>query len=385
VLLLERLLVKNYKFPPQNIVKLIEGGDQDRRPTRGNIEREFKRLIRDATEGDVVVIALSGHGSRQPDFLRPLADRKADGMSELFLPADTTGKWDKNNKRIEKAIIDFELRDWLTAIQNKGTFVWTIVDSCYSGTVTRGEVARRILPEELVPQDVLQKATVQANQRNRGAPAQRGAGERGPILIEKPEQMPNLVAIYATYPNEVTFEMRMPPGNVKGEVNGLLTYTLNYVLDNAKTPLTYRDLVDQIYAQYSAWGRVSPTPLVEGQRRNFEVLGQKEFTQRPILLSRGNGDTLKIDAGALHGLTEGSVLAVRPPAGKDDPDKVLGHVRIQGLRILDAEVVPSAFNGRPAPALASLPGGARCEPVVIDLGDLRLRVAVEVPVAAKSA
>ena len=92
----------------------------------------------------------------------------------------------------------------------------------------------------------------------------------------------------------------MPPDRAEGvgETYGLLTYTLAYVLSNAKAPLSYRDLVNRVYAQYNAWGRTSPTPLVEGGRRDETVLGGPGSLQRSILLTRTLSDELRIDAGA---------------------------------------------------------------------------------------
>ena len=63
------LLQERYKFPPDGIVSLTEDdGTQARRPTRSNIEREFRKLAEQVEEGDQVVILLSGMGtaSRNP-------------------------------------------------------------------------------------------------------------------------------------------------------------------------------------------------------------------------------------------------------------------------------------------------------------------------------
>ncbi len=378
VVLMEKLLVEKFRFPPQSIVKLTEDrGGAAGRPTRANIEREFKRLAQSVKPGDKVVIAMSGHGSRQADFLRP--NPKLDGMSELFLPADT-GNWNKQTKRVENAIIDFELRDWLAPIQAAGASVWLIVDACHSGTIARGdEVARGVPPEDLTPQAILDEAVQETQRRAAGLSVARSVSERGAALFDQPERMPNLVAMYAALPTEPTIELPLPPTGGERQVHGLLTYTLCHVLFTAEMPLTYRDLLDRVYAQYSVWGRTSPTPLVEGQGRNSSVLGDQDSSRRAILLARA-GAELKIDAGALQGLTEGTVLAVRPPAGKADAEKVLGYVQIpeKGLRVLDATVVPCAYEAVNAPQAADLPAAARCEAVVLDLGQHRITVAVDV-------
>ena len=61
----------------------------DRRPTRANIEREFRRLADRAGPGDQVFVLLAGHGDCQPesDPPHPLHP-EPDGIAEVFLPAD---------------------------------------------------------------------------------------------------------------------------------------------------------------------------------------------------------------------------------------------------------------------------------------------------------
>ena len=63
--LIGRLLRERYQFPAEGIVTLTEDeGSPALRPTRANIEREFRRLADQAREGDQVVILLAGHGSQ---------------------------------------------------------------------------------------------------------------------------------------------------------------------------------------------------------------------------------------------------------------------------------------------------------------------------------
>ena len=53
--------------------------------------RESSAALSKKVEGKMdarVVVFMAGHGSRQPDLLRNPEDVKADGMSEVFLPAD---------------------------------------------------------------------------------------------------------------------------------------------------------------------------------------------------------------------------------------------------------------------------------------------------------
>src|SRR5262249_35179646 len=78
-----------FHIPADAIVTLAGLPSSDAaRPTRANIEREFRRLRDRATRGDQVIILLAGHGSQQPANPDP-SDDEPDGLDELFLPADT--------------------------------------------------------------------------------------------------------------------------------------------------------------------------------------------------------------------------------------------------------------------------------------------------------
>src|SRR5205814_3328337 len=129
------------------------GGRPDLRPPRANIEREFRKLAKTAAEGQQVVVLLAGHGSRQPE--PPGQPREPDGMDEIFLPADVAN-WKDAQQRLAGAVIDDEIGDWLKAITDKKTYVWVVFDCCHSESMDRDwnlvEVAREILPSELVPE-----------------------------------------------------------------------------------------------------------------------------------------------------------------------------------------------------------------------------------------
>ena len=156
VALMRSLLIERFAFPAERIVSLTElTGRADVRPTRANIEREFQRLGREALPGEPIVIFLAGHGSQQPDQDPSPDDPEPDGRDELFLPADIQG-WDGRAGRVPNAIVDDELRAWLSAIEKRGSAVTVIVDACCSGTMTRGvgERVRQIPPGLIAPASI---------------------------------------------------------------------------------------------------------------------------------------------------------------------------------------------------------------------------------------
>ncbi len=191
---------------------------------------------------------------------------------------------------------------------------------------------------------------------------------------------PRLVALYAAQPFEPTFEMLLPPDGEVRQSHGLLTYTLCQVLHEPAARLTYRELAQRIRAQYTRWGRTSPTPLIDGADVDREVLGLKSWPGRSeFVLRRDSVKDWMVNGGRLRGLSEGSILAVYPP----NKDKLIGHVHILHSDALESEVEPHAHAGMAAPK--ELPEGGRCEMVQLAYDLARVPVAVDKSEKAQAA
>jgi hypothetical protein len=358
-----------YRFPSTNIVTLAGWpADPARRPTRANIEREFDRLARQVRNGDQIVVMMSGHGSQQPADDEP-GDVEPDGLDEIFLPADAVG-WNGQTGRVENAIVDDDVRRWVTALQKAGAFVWLIFDSCHSGTMARGapqsvERERQIPAESLIPSDLIQRI------RRRSL---RAADPDG--LLGVADTAGNFVGLYAAQMNETTPEKKLPDRN--GRVHGLFTYTLAKLLAGSSMPMTYRELAQRVLEDYRSEGRLGPTPTFEGAGLDREVLGQRTFPARPTLLlgERATGGW-ELMAGSIHGLAPGAILELFPPAGSRSADRTLGHVKVLSAAADSAIVVPTAHGGMPPPAAPDLVSGLRARVVQYEYGDRALRVGLQ--------
>ena len=381
VRLMRRLLLERYQFPPGGITTLSEDeGTAERRPTRDNIAREFRRLADSAREGDQIVILLAGHGDQQPERDPPDPDYpEPDGLDEIFLPADVR-KGTGTPMRVPNAIIDDEMRVWLEAITSRKAYVWIVFDCCHSGSMTRGsEVVRELPPGTLVPTEELDRARQRAEQRRTPASTVRGMAEAKDAPFVPRASSDYLVAVYACRSHEQTPEGPQPPGSPDAQVHGLLTYNLADILTKSagsRAPLTYRELVQRLQVRYAARREGAPTPLVEGKGQDRVVLGTGQ-PLRPRLLLTHEGNLRKVNAGDLEGLTPGSVLAVYSPAGTAEEPRLLGHAQVQTVGPFDAIVKPCAYEGKAA--AADFPTLSTCRPVFIDYGLRRLRLAIEVP------
>ena len=367
--------LERFGFGAQDIT-LLSSDRPNALPTRQRILDEFQRLAARAGPGDQVVIHFSGHGSQQP--AKPGSD-EPDGLREIFLPCDVR-RWNGEKGAVENAIVDDEIGQALDAIRSRGAFVWLLADYCHAGTLIRagsenGEVTRRVPPEALVPREALDQARRSADQR--GAPAVGASPSRGARARLSATSHGGLVAFFACQPDETTPEKSLPlPGD---DCHGLFTFTLVEALERARSPLTYRELAEQVYIAYRAEGRRGPTPMVEGVDMDRQVLGQSRWPERPRLLLRQQrtGALPEVNAGRSFGLGANSVLKVFPPAGAPDGEKLLGYVRVVAAGLFVSTVEPISHSGVAALSRANLIEGSRCEVAFVAGGDVRLRFALQ--------
>jgi hypothetical protein len=335
------------------------------RPTRANIERELVRLASAAARGDHVLVFFAGHGSQQPDAD---GDETDDGLDEIFLPRDVD-KWDATGEGVINAISDDEIGRRLTAIRNTGAFVWAVFDACQSSTLTRGEIS--IERHRMVPMDELVPAAAVARVRA-GA---RGSPPAGSAMAGLDANAGGMAALYAAQTSEPTPEKALPePGST---THGLFTYSIVKVLEQAATPISYRDLIGRVVDSYRAQGRVGPTPAFEGGGLDQEIVGLRAVSARSRMLLEAREDGgIQLRAGSIHGLTRGTILRLFPPAGSVNPNTPLGYLRVAAVAADMSALEPIAFNGMRPPAASMLVPGARADVAAYDYGDQVLKIGV---------
>ena len=282
--------------------------------TIGNIRTAFDRIAAETGAGDDFVFYYSGHGTRQPDN-NPEEENEpeADGYDQVLLPSDV-GPYDPAGGSIQNALVDDELGQKLDAIRAKGTFVWAIIDSCHSGTVTRGDsVTRSIDPASLgVPEK---------SETANGTGATRGGTRKGAI-VSKNEN--DLVGFYAVDAYDEAIERpfagySLPMiGDGKSQRMGVFTNALHHALSQG-TAQTFADLAREISADLTtdrSGGRV-PQPVFDGVL-DRPVPGAGSKGPR-LITSLAAGDTITIPQGVLHGFEVSSRVALYAPGKGDTP------------------------------------------------------------------
>ena len=301
-------LLSSPKFNFRDIETLAgwtEGSD--RNPTAENIEAAFERLISKSGRDDQVFILMSGHGV-QVDVLPNKSDslglqEEPDGKDEAFIAADYGPE--------ERVIRDDTIGNWLDRLKNKGAHVWVVFDCCHSGSLTRGEgdeEPRRLLTDE-------SRQAIQNNPR-------RDSNDTGIVDIVRPasaldhenatDSQGSLVALFAAQNYETTPEMTRPVGAVASSANrrGLLSYHLEYLLNNVAGKTTYRDLENALAGRYYAErGMSGPNPYAEGDL-DRTLFGLETIEPNSSLGLLRKKDQYELRGGMMDGVTVGTVLEV---------------------------------------------------------------------------
>ena len=361
------------------------------RPTRDNIEREIQMLIGEAQAGDQVVLLLAGHGGQQPEQKNPdPMYLKPDGLDQMFLPCDC-GQWNGKKWCVDKAIADYELRNWCKQITAKKARLWVILDCCCSGWTLRGnstEVARSVSTDELgVPDADLAAARQTAAARqpvHRGGSTRGADGEGGvaPPAFDFGPQSPDYVGMYAAQRDESELEMPMPCDSSDGQpqkVQGLLTYAIVDILSRSSRQITYGELANLVRQRYPQWGRTTgPTPVVEGLAQNREVLGVNRWPGRSNQRwQKDASGELKINAGSVQGLTQGTIVALHPAIDQPDTNTVFGCAKVTECGMLESTLKLVRFNDVREVKKSALPAGGSFEIAQTDFGSMRVKIGVD--------
>ena len=144
------LLVHRFGFNPADIVIVSDDqSDPSLTPSRSNILRAFQEhLIDQAEEGDVVVFHYSGHGGRlgDPDpidraICGPQQDPALSGLNGTLVPNDPIALNQSGSNLVVPDIMGRTLFLLSHALRTEN--VTMVLDSCYSGAGTRGNITVR--------------------------------------------------------------------------------------------------------------------------------------------------------------------------------------------------------------------------------------------------
>ncbi|MDQ1354365.1 MAG: hypothetical protein QG657_4674, partial [Acidobacteriota bacterium] len=138
--LIKNVLMDKLQFEEHDITLL-----KNKNATHSRLEKAFSQLTRRINNGDFVYIHYCGHGSQVPDND---GDEYPGLFDQTWVPYGSRCPRMKGKDRYD--ITDDELHQWLLPIFEKTDNVVIVSDSCYSASVTRGDIlsARSVSPDQ---------------------------------------------------------------------------------------------------------------------------------------------------------------------------------------------------------------------------------------------
>jgi Caspase domain len=360
ILEVEAFLRHNAGVPASRITRLIApaaGGPGSElaatpqsRPTYGNIVAAWKRVMEAAKPNDVVYIHYSGHGGRSTTLFPA---QKPDGLDESIAPCDI------NDRATGRYLRDVEIAVLLKQMAQRGLLTTVVLDSCHSGSATRGNdaQARHGDSEDRLPRaaESAGNSAVASRAELEAMAAHLARSPRGDDETWRIDQggltSPTTV-IAACRPNESAYEYPidgMPP-------KGVLTHFWLDTLRQRGAAMTYRTAYRQVFAQVQALF-TEQTPLLLGASNRL-VLGTSTLAQPPsIAILEVHGEQVKLAAGTSGLLEVGTRLAVIPgeflPELASLPEMTQIEVTAVTGTTSQARVVRGTGNGQPAITLGS--------------------------------
>ena len=308
--LVRQVLLSRYGFLEKNVNVV-----RDEAATRAGVLEALNKIVKEAKPNDVVYIHYSGHGSQVEDLN---GDEPSDQLDETIVPQDgrTEGVPD---------ITDDELESILAQLKTPQAVV--VLDSCHSGTATRGlEVRVRSVPKDdrvalYKKGGVLTRAIVPFNKH-----------------------------AYVLFSGAAAHEEALD-GPVDGRYHGFFTHSLFKSLQAAPTGASTREIFagakSELKRIQNQFGRTSmPEPQLEASKARMEqpffaintqagenTLTQSESARRSwvTIQSQKGSDHVLVNAVAL-GADPGSVWAIFP-----DGESAFDLSKAQGFAVVKSK------------------------------------------------
>jgi len=308
----ETYLREILSLPQDKIIKLTSTAGPDNDPTEpgslwptyANIVKAFKEITGWASPGDFVYIHYSGHGGRAQTAYPDL--KGEEGIDEALVPMDIDGG-------SGRYLRDVELGFLLRAMVEKNLVVTIVLDSCHSGSGTRGHPARAVLrglshidrtrrnTESMVAGNDELAAVWKSLQEVSTRTLKAGSG----WLLEPK----GYTLIASCRANEFAYEFAFHGE----EKRGALTYWMLDSLRQKDATMTYKMLLDTIRAKVHSQFP-EQTPQAEGEA-NRVVFGASEVTpQYNIIVMDVDQEKGRVELGAgrSSGLRKQAKLAIYP-------------------------------------------------------------------------
>ena len=285
----------NLGFKEENIILL-----QDSDATKEGIVNAFEKLYSRVGEGDMVVFHYSGHGHQIFDD----NGDEIDGLDEALVSFDAPMKMYEGYDG-SAHLRDDELGIILNRIRLRAGpagHVLVFLDSCHSGTGTRGTAKARGGAPPLVPENWSPMPKVDEK-------IGFGLNPNNMLSRGQADNMAKFVVISGASANELNYETY----DDSNQPVGSLSYSIFKAFTQIKPNETYRQVYARIVAEMASKAPMQ-NPAIEGDI-DYEVFGGNFVTQSEYfnLNAIKSKTEIEINGGMLVGIHPGSVVAFAKP------------------------------------------------------------------------
>lgn len=301
----------NQGFNESNLTTLI-----DAQATKKGLISALDALEGKIKKGDIVVIHYSGHGQQIFDD----NGDEVDGLDEALVPYDAFVKYTHNYKG-ENHLRDDELGNIIAKFRNKlgkdGQLL-IILDSCHSGSATRGQKTRGG-ESALVPSD-WKKPT--------------GEQKTGSGLLERTqvqEDASPFIMISGASADELNYEYNGV---------GSLSYSFSKAMGELGSDFTYRQLFSSITSNMNG---IAPKqkPTIEGDI-DYKLFKGDYVKQQPyyeVTKIVRNNDIININAGEVNRIFKETTIFVLPAGStKVEESKILAKGKVSLSKFNEAVI-----------------------------------------------
>lgn len=302
-------------FNEEDILVLI-----NEQATKQGITEAFRALRAKAQPGDVVVIHFSSHGQQITDD----NGDEVDGLDEALIPYDAWFNYNGKYKG-ENHLRDDEMGAFVTNFRNflgKNGQLLMILDSCHSGTATRGSKVRGSSEVFTIPDS--------------GATAS-GENQSASDMFELGGKLADGAAPFVLISGASAEEF-----NYEYKGFGSLSYAFLSAIsdiDNTQPKLTYRQLFSKIKSKMNEIAK-RQTPVIEGDI-DWELFGSEKVEQQPYFEVKkiNNSTVIDIQAGQIQGLYANTTINLLPKGTlKVSKDKIIAKGTVLSSKLNEATI-----------------------------------------------
>ncbi len=286
----------------------------DANATKQRILDAFAALEKKIKKGDIVYIHYSGHGQQIYDSKTDGTADEIDGLDEALVPYDADAYLKPGIYEGENHLRDDLMGLLIAKLRNKlgkDGQLFVTLDSCHSGSMTRGGKARGGKPAMVPPNWSAPKLSADDKEKL-SQEVTRGKYENVPV---KSDAAPYVIISGATE-DELNYEY---------QGTGSLSYAFSKVMENLEKGNTYRQLFAAIAANMNI---IAPNqkPTIEGNvdYKLFNGETNKPNAYFDVIQVSNNNDILNINAGLINNIFEKTTVFIMPSGSlKADKTKVL--------------------------------------------------------------